>query len=382
MALNLGRAHLMKGDAVAAAAAYQEAVSISEKADDTHGILNATSGLAEAEGSQGKLIQAHKTIQQGLQLAGERGIENFLIVGFLHTKMGSLLHEWNELDAATRHLNASIELGRENWTDWVRIEAYAILALVKQSQGDPIAALDLIDQAIQMSRKTYPTQDFFTNLALLQVELWVAQGNLEAAARWAEDSGLSADDDPTLKRIFEYLALARVLIAQGKLDDALGLLERLLLMTEGLGRIDYKAQVLILQAIALEARGNGPQAMGILERALALGEPAGAIRVFVDKGEPIAALLSRILRAQEQERWPDSRIISRAYLRKLLAAFKETPVNDASTALQRAQLQLVEPLTGRELEVLQLIAAGMSNLKIAEELVVSVGTVKAHACPV
>ena len=378
-AQNLGACHLMNGDSKAAAAAYQEAISISDKAGDTYGVLTAISGLAAVQVTQAMFREAHKTIQQGLQIAAEQGMEKLPVVCRLHTDMGSLLHQWNELDAATQHLSASIELGREYGNDWLLIYAYANLALVKQSQGDLDAALDLIDQAIQMFDRKTPAQDIPTYLLYYQVELWVARGMVEAAALWAEGSGLRVDDDPTMERVYDYLALARVLIAQGRLDNAMELLERLLSMAEGVGRPDIIAQVLTLQAIALQAKGNGPRAAGMLERALALAEPAGVIRFFVDKGEPIAALLSRILGAQERELRPESHKISRAYLRKLLAAFEETPVSDASTALERAQLQLVEPLTSRELEVLQLIAAGLSNRKIAEELIVSVGTVKAHA---
>jgi len=377
--LNLGTAHIMNGDAAAAAAAYREARSLGEKAGDIHMVLVATLGRANAEWSQGKLRQAHKTIQQALHLAAERGAEKIPVVGHLHAQMGRLLCEWNDLDAATLHLNSSIELGREYWSDEVLVNAYLNLAQVKQAQGDLDAALDFVDQVIQIAERLNLPQFVANDLAPLQARLWMAQGNLEASALWAEGSGLSASDDPSLLRLSEYSTLARVLIAQGKLDNAMRLLERLLLMAEGAGWMADVVECLILQALTLQAQGAVSQAVGTLERALVIAEPEGYVRTFVEEGELVAALLSKVLQAQEQGSRLESRKISRAYGRKLVAAFRELAADDVSPTLESPRLQLVVPLSERELEVLQLIAAGMSNRKIAEELIVSVGTVKAHA---
>ncbi len=335
------------------------------------GILAATFGLARVGKFQGKLRQAHRTIQNGLQLAADRGEEKLIVLGKLHTMLGSILYEWNELDAATGHLNTSIGIGQEMQDGSVLIGAHGNLSFVKQTRGDPIAASNLMEQALQILEKVNLDEAIATLLEPARARLWLAQGRLEEAVVWAEGSGLSAED-----RLEEYHAFISVLIAQGKLDDAISLLDGVQLFAErtGLGG-GAPVELLVLQAAVSDAKGEMPQAERILERALAIGEPEGLIRTF----EPAAAMLPKILEAHEQGHRAESPGSSLEYLSELVAVFKEIPVHHSSTALERAQQQLREPLTDRELEVLRLIASGMSNRRIAEALIVSVGTIKAHA---
>jgi LuxR family maltose regulon positive regulatory protein len=158
--------------------------------------------------------------------------------------------------------------------------------------------------------------------------MWLAQGDLPAAARWAEASGLSADDDLNFRREVEYLALARVRIAQARSDrapterplhDALHLLDRLLQAAETGARMGSALEILILRALALQAQGDLAGALATLERALTLAEPEGYVRLFADEGAPMIDLLRR---AQARGSAP-------AFAARLLAACGTPVAGDA-----------------------------------------------------
>jgi LuxR family maltose regulon positive regulatory protein len=205
----------------------------------------------------------------------------------------------------------------------------------------------------------------------VQAQVELAQGNLAIATRWADASGLSAaDDDLSYLREREYLTLARVRIAQGRddragpfLQDALHLLQRLLQDAETKARMGSALEILVLRALAFHAQGDRTEALSTLERALLLAEAEGYVRLFVDEGAPMLALL----------RLAHARGMTPKYVTALLAAFGWQ--EEASVVRSPS---LVEPLTEREREVLQWLAAGASNREIARRLVLSLGTVKKH----
>jgi LuxR family maltose regulon positive regulatory protein len=175
-------------------------------------------------------------------------------------------------------------------------------------------------------------------------------------------------------RKYEYLLLARVLIEQDQPDEALALLGPLLQRMEQQGRIGLVIEIQVLRALALQAQGDDAQAMTALERALALAQPGGYVRIFIDEGPPMAQLLYEAA----------ARGIAPEYTGRLLAAFEvetkddglKTKAADSSSVLRPSSL--IEPLSERELEVLQLIAEGLSNREIAQKLFLSVSTVKVH----
>jgi LuxR family transcriptional regulator, maltose regulon positive regulatory protein len=171
--------------------------------------------------------------------------------------------------------------------------------------------------------------------------------------------------------VVDRLTSARVLYAKGRHREALALLEALGETAEAAGRTGDLIEIQALRALVLWASNEKEQAVGTLTRALALAEPEGYVRTFVDEGTPMAELLSEVLEGLQRGRLTPP--IPAHYLRKLLAALERDEVGARLPAKR-----LPEPLSGRELEVLQLVAAGKSNSRIASELFVSVGTVKTH----
>ena len=209
-------------------------------------------------------------------------------------------------------------------------------------------------------------------LGATRARLWLAQGKLDDARRWAETRGLSAEGKLDLGNEVEYLALVRILLAEQRVDEAMRLLSRLQSAMESTGRQGSLIEVLVLRAIALDMQADPASALAVLEQALSLGQSEGYVRVFLDEGKPIESLLKiAMTKLQNHDLL--------AYARKLLAAFyqeqAERPVSPAKTSRDDA---LIEPLSERELEVLHLVAAGRSNQEIADKLVISVRTVKKH----
>jgi ATP/maltotriose-dependent transcriptional regulator MalT len=202
----------------------------------------------------------------------------------------------------------------------------------------------------------------------VRARLALARGEVAAAARWARARGLSPDDPPSYPREPGYLVLARVLLAQQAPSQALGLLGRLGQLAAAQGRTGSVVEVRVLQALTLAAQGEEAGALAALAEALALAAPEGHARVFLDEGAPVAALLDRL-----DGRWEQAGTRPPAgWLHQLREAFP--PARPAAVPVAG----LVEPLSGRELEVLGLLAAGRTNREIAEELVVALDTVKKH----
>jgi LuxR family maltose regulon positive regulatory protein len=205
-------------------------------------------------------------------------------------------------------------------------------------------------------------------MAAWQARIWLAQDMLDAASLWVGECELDTESDPTYMSEKEYMALARILIAQGRLDEATTLLQRLLEATETGGRTSRAIEVLLLQALAFQAKGDTDQVITALGQALTLAEPGGFVRIFVDEGPPMAHLLYEAL----------ARGIAPDYVHRLLAAFPSIEPEKAAPSTKNLQSDLIEPLSEREIQVLELIAEGLTNQEIASRLFLSQHTIKAH----
>ena len=297
--------------------------------------------------------------------------------GIAFVGMGEVAYQRNELEAALRQISEGIERCRQLTYTQPLATGLAALAWIRQARGDPAGAREAMGEAGRVAPGP-AVAGLLNPVPAQRARLLLAQDDLAAAARWAEERGLGADDDPGYPREPEYLVLARVLLAQDRPGPALTLLGRLLAAATAQGRAGSVLEIQALQALALAAAGDENAAVDTLAQALMLGCPQGYVRVFADEGPPMAALLTRLVAAQKTDQ-AAARGVPLSCLARLLRALGEPPA--AAGARQDAAVAvpgLVEQLTPRELEILALLAAGTPNPLIAEQLVVSLDTVKKH----
>ena len=334
--------------------------------------------LGQVQRARGHLGAALRTYERALGIASQAG-RPLPPAGIAHVDMAEVLYERGELEAALDHATQGVTLSRQ--LGWARQlgAGLAVLAWIRQAQGDRAGALEAVREAERVPLS--PSLVGLLNpLPVVRARLALAHGETADAARWVQQRRLGADDEPSYPREREYLVLARVLLAQQAPQRALGLLERLHAQAAAQGRTGSVIEVRALQALALAASGDQAGAQAALAEALTLGTPEGYLRVFVDEGPPMAALLHQLLVDRRQERPEAADAIPREYLACLVDAFEQAglPIRPPARRGGVVVAGLIEPLTTRELEVLRLLAAGAPNRAIAEQLVVTQETVKKH----
>jgi LuxR family maltose regulon positive regulatory protein len=293
--------------------------------------------------------------------------------GFADLIEARIRYEWNELQLAERQVRAGLEqLSQGNIPASFGL-GHALLAQIRQALGDPAGAREAMVQAVQHARDGDIPRIAHAASAL-QARLWLAQGQIERAAAWASDYRRAAPVE--YLREAEDLILARVLLAGDDAPAAVGLLDTLLAPALSASRLGSAIEIQALRSLALVTTMGQDQALLALEWALRTAEPEGRVRLFLDEGAPMARLLRHAARCG----------IMPTYAAQLLEALETTdpkaPSLDLrpSSAAPGAAEALIEPLTPREIEVLHLLAEGLTNPEIARQLFVSLPTVKTHTC--
>jgi LuxR family maltose regulon positive regulatory protein len=347
----LGIAYHLQGDRPAARRAYTEAIALSQASNSIINNVTASIGLGLIQESDNQLYAAAETYRRVLHLIGESPQPGTCEA---HLGLARICYEWNDLDEASQHAQQGIHLSRliEN-TDRI-VAGEVLLARLKLVRGDAAGASVLLAEAAQ-SAQQHSFVTLIPVVAAAQVLTLLRQGNLVAAVHLAQ-----AHDLP--------LSQARVHLAQGNPSAALAVLESWREQVEVKGWQDEQLKATVLQALALQAQGEKDQAVQLLLDALVLAEPGGFIRLFVDEGRPMALLLSQ---AEASGRMPD-------YIGNLLVVLKAEEQQSADASHGSSVQPLLEPLSERELEVLRLIAQGLSNQEISERLFLALDTVKGH----
>ena len=350
----LGFAYQLQGDRAAASQAYNEVISIGQASGNIIFTVTATICLGRIQETENQLYQAAQTYRRSLEFLGDLVLP---ITSEAHLGLARVSYEWNDLDAAQKHAQESIRLLQQIESLDTFAECAVFLVRLKLALGDVAGATATIAEADQFVRQ----HDFVSripDIAAAQVMIKLYQGNLTAAAQLANEYELP-------------ISRARVLLAQGDSAAALAILETSYQQTGVKGWEDEQLRLTVLHALALHAHGEKDEAAKLIGDALILAEPGGFIRIFVDEGVPMVRLISE---AAGHGIKPD-------YISKLLTALSVNEQKSAGKPFLPATSPtqpLIEPLSQRELEVLNLIGQGLSNQEICGRLFLALSTVKGH----
>jgi LuxR family maltose regulon positive regulatory protein len=373
----IGAAHRAEGRYEDAIQAFARQAEMAQRGDNL--ILWAT-GITETaivRRLQGRLREARQICLRALEHISERKALEFGSLAKLEVPLIEVLCEQNELQEAQRRMDSVLQR-LQNWsmpTD--RIFAHLAQIRVQQAQADLPGAFETLRAAQDLKARHPVLMNLARSVDLAECRWYLRAGDVDSAAR------LLSELQPGTSRIVslreqELMLLARLHLARGKPAEAKKIVSPLAREADSGGRNGALIEMLALEAAALYAAGELETALAALTRTLAIGEPQGFMRVFLEEGEAMRELLAAVTRrlsgsADE----PSARL--RRYARKILDAFPERQPSDLARPAPDGDTRLIEPLTPRELEILQRIAAGDSNRAIADRFVITLSAVKKHA---
>ncbi len=380
LALSSGAAYEMIGDDEAAYQSLQEGRRLSHAIGNRTTELRIIKKLGDLQVRRGQLHAGALSYHQALQM-GSIGEKGYLpVTAHAVAAIGQVLYEWNQLDEAERYLLKGIEASRKLENSFGLMSNLQCLARIYWIRGDRERAQKLREETEQVRLEFPPLPSFAAQESLQQVRMYLRLGETMAAARWAQEHGQDWKSGYGYTKELMAILWSRVRIAQEKSPQAIEILEYALPPARAAGRWGTVIELLVLQALALELERQTAPAVSSLEEALRLAEAERYTRIFMDEGEPMVRLLRMEYRAKEKG--------TREYETRLLEGLlpTEAPVLPVSAAVSIKMTSgksidhhvLIEPLTQRELAILQMIIEGRSNQEIAEKLVITLGTVKAH----
>jgi len=372
----LGNGYLETGKLNEAEQAYEQIKQFGIASNNLWTKAVAYHGLAQIKKLRGNLVEAKTLCEELLQMAAIRKAERYGFLCGIYFELGDVLRECNDLDSAGKMVTEGLDYA-DTWgipTDLV--SGYIILARIYLAQADLEGAAD----AIRKAKKAREMGNIFriiqTKLDTCQVQIWLRQGNLSQATRWANEVEAKFRDVDQEKEFdfvseMEVIGLARVWMATGtkeKNNSFLGkskhLLSRLARSAQASQRFYRLIEILALQALVFDRLGDEDKAVEVLEESIALAQPEGCMRLFIDEGRNMQSILYR---AQKKG-------MGHPYTKTLLGAF-----NDEIGELPDLTLStLPEPLSDREMEVLMLLSTEMTAVEMAGKLIVAKSTVDTH----
>ena len=309
---------------------------------------------------QGRLLEASMLCRQVVRPTGAEPIEIWAQTA--QYQLGCIYLEWGLLDDARRALNRADELAEATQTLTWRSRIRVALARVMWAQGEREEAFDEIERAIGFANHL-GTLQLVRDASAQQARFWLSSNRLALAERWFDSCDLDPYLPPEYERHIEHLTYVRLLLQQQRPDLALVILQRIDALAVATGRQGDRVEILLLTALAHKASDNASDAFTALHEALTMGSLGGYLRTFVAEEERLTTLL----------RHASARISHRDYVKSIMAE-----ITQAAVAAPLGPLDMPDALSEREVEVLRLVAAGLSNRDIGQHLFISEKTVKTH----
>ena len=360
--LSLGYAHRALGDPNLAADHFRQAAQLGRASGNLNASLWGMRYLAATRDWQGQLSEANALIEGELARHEATGLEPGPLEAALLIGRGEIAYEKNDLKGSRAATEAAIPLIQEGGDAKMLMNGLLTLAMLDVAEGNFVSAAANVRRA----------DSVFGGLGTRATGALIAlrSGNAAEAERWARTSGFDLADDADFARgEAEQTIFTRIMLATNPTDAPVRLASRLLHRAEADGRFTRSIALLTMLAVANHHRGDHNAGRAYMLRALRLAQPEGYVRSIIDEGPDVAPVLRDLLR---QSRDLDEPL--RAHAMHLLTSL--FPV--AEQVSGRGDNGMAEPLSGRQLEILRLLAAGHSNRDIADRLFIAEGTVKAH----
>jgi LuxR family transcriptional regulator, maltose regulon positive regulatory protein len=384
--ITLGYEYFLYGDFANAGQVLQEMIRSGYNARAINNPVAGYAILARMEIYQGRLHDAYDLLQKAAQLIHDDRGQHLGVNGLVEVEIAVLLYEWDDVEAALRHLTQGLDF----ISLWGKADdfclAYTTMSRIHLALGNRAEATVALKKAVQLVQTCGVFSEARGAVDAAQVRLWLHQGDWSSVDRWVTslDKRFNSPEPYSFENELAHITQARVYIAQKRLEEAIGMLSFLEESAQSSGRQGRLIEILILKALALQAAGDSKQAEAVLAKSLALAEPSGYMRIFLDEGVQMKLLLAQWINHDKAGslRGYANRLLTQLDNELFLISKERGKISSAGGPSKEAKQILVEPLSPREEEVLQLIALGKTNQEIARQLIVSPGTVKAHTASI